>query len=108
MKKYMFSLLLLLVAAGTIYGSGETAPTSYKVYNANCISDVACNADNGCSWITHTYDYWFHLGECQGAGGTTPEPCTMNYQLCNHHIDYADMDCSGFVEERMHYQYGCP
>ncbi|MCC7229713.1 MAG: hypothetical protein IT203_04915 [Fimbriimonadaceae bacterium] len=108
MKKYLFSLVLLIVATGSIYGNGETVPASYNVQNAKCASDVACNADNGCSWITHVYDYWFHPGECQTTGSTTEEPCTMRWRLCNHHSDYADMNCSGFVEEQMHYQYGCP
>ncbi len=97
--------LLLLLAVATTYGGTQTHP-AYTVAGATCKPNQSCNNANGCSWISHVYDYWYAAGACDtGSGGTGD--CTMSWRLCNHHIDYDDTHCSIFNSEKFVYGYGC-
>ncbi len=97
---------ILIAAPIPSYGNTNTHPTQIK-NGQICQAATECVADDGCSWISSKYDYWFAMGLCGTNGATSTDVCQMPWTKCRVTIQYVLTGCMGPSIQIETWQYGC-
>jgi hypothetical protein len=103
-------VILLVVGASLLALPRTSSADGHPPITKNgmvCQAASACIGEDGCSWISNQYDYWFAMGDCGTVGATSSDVCIMPWTQCRIHIQYYVPGCQGPSITIETWQYGC-